>query len=77
MRRKRAALRILIADIEMTLDSTAVRRDGTVRIIIRVLEVLTDSRFNSVLLNLYRDHNDRMAFHSDCPSSDHLAQLGA
>jgi alkylated DNA repair dioxygenase AlkB len=29
------------------------------------LEALTDSRFNSVLLNLYRDHNDRMGFHSD------------
>lgn len=31
----------------------------------RELEELTDSRFNSVLLNLYRDHNDRMGFHSD------------
>ncbi|TPG43631.1 alpha-ketoglutarate-dependent dioxygenase AlkB [Sphingomonas koreensis] len=29
------------------------------------LEELTDARFNSVLLNLYRDHNDRMGFHSD------------
>ncbi len=31
----------------------------------RELEELTDARFNSVLLNLYRDHNDRMGFHSD------------
>lgn len=31
----------------------------------REVEQLTDSRFNSVLLNLYRDHNDRMGFHSD------------
>ena len=29
------------------------------------LEALTDARFNSVLLNLYRDQNDRMGFHSD------------
>lgn len=29
------------------------------------LEALTDVRFNSVLLNLYRDQNDRMGFHSD------------
>lgn len=29
------------------------------------LEQLTNARFNSVLLNLYRDHNDRMGFHSD------------
>lgn len=29
------------------------------------LERLTDSRFNSVLLNFYRNHNDRMGFHSD------------
>jgi len=29
------------------------------------LEVLTDARFNSVLLNRYRDQNDRMGFHSD------------
>lgn len=31
----------------------------------RELEQFTDARFNSVLLNLYRDHNDRMGFHSD------------
>lgn len=31
----------------------------------RELQELTDSRFNSVLLNLYRDQNDRMGFHSD------------
>jgi len=31
----------------------------------RELEALTDARFNSVLLNLYRDQNDRMGFHSD------------
>ncbi|MBT2244630.1 alpha-ketoglutarate-dependent dioxygenase AlkB [Sphingobium sp. BHU LFT2] len=31
----------------------------------RELQELTDARFNSVLLNLYRDHNDRMGFHSD------------
>jgi alkylated DNA repair dioxygenase AlkB len=29
------------------------------------LEALTDARFNSVLLNLYRDQSDRMGFHSD------------
>ena len=29
------------------------------------LEQLTDAKFNSVLLNLYRDQNDRMGFHSD------------
>ena len=29
------------------------------------LQALTDARFNSVLLNLYRDQNDRMGFHSD------------
>ena len=29
------------------------------------LEALTDTRFNSVLLNLYRDQNDRLGFHSD------------
>lgn len=31
----------------------------------RELELLTDARFNSVLLNLYRNHDDRMGFHSD------------
>jgi alkylated DNA repair dioxygenase AlkB len=31
----------------------------------RELEQLTDARFNSVLLNLYRNQNDRMGFHSD------------
>lgn len=31
----------------------------------RELELLVDARFNSVLLNLYRDENDRMGFHSD------------
>jgi alkylated DNA repair dioxygenase AlkB len=31
----------------------------------RAVEELTGTRFNSVLLNLYRDHNDRMGFHSD------------
>lgn len=31
----------------------------------REIELLTDVRFNSVLLNLYRDQNDRMGFHSD------------
>lgn len=31
----------------------------------QTLEGLTDARFNSVLLNLYRDQNDRMGFHSD------------
>ncbi len=29
------------------------------------LERLIDIKFNSVLLNLYRDQNDRMGFHSD------------
>jgi alkylated DNA repair dioxygenase AlkB len=29
------------------------------------LEAFTTARFNSVLLNLYRDQNDRMGFHSD------------
>ncbi|WP_298019759.1 alpha-ketoglutarate-dependent dioxygenase AlkB [uncultured Parasphingopyxis sp.] len=29
------------------------------------LEELIDERFNSVLLNLYRDHRDSMGFHSD------------
>jgi alkylated DNA repair dioxygenase AlkB len=31
----------------------------------RELELLIDDRFNSVLLNLYRNQNDRMGFHSD------------
>lgn len=31
----------------------------------RELELLTEDKFNSVLLNLYRNHNDRMGFHSD------------
>lgn len=31
----------------------------------RELQEITDARFNSVLLNLYRDQNDRMGFHSD------------
>ena len=31
----------------------------------RELELLTEARFNSVLLNLYRNQNDRMGFHSD------------
>lgn len=29
------------------------------------LEIVAKCRFNSVLLNLYRDNNDRMGFHSD------------
>lgn len=33
------------------------------------LEKLTTARFNSVLLNLYRDQNDRMGFHSDNEAS--------
>ncbi|RMB55775.1 alkylated DNA repair dioxygenase AlkB [Sphingomonas sp. PP-CE-3A-406] len=31
----------------------------------RELESIVDARFNSVLLNLYRDNNDSMGFHSD------------
>lgn len=31
----------------------------------RALENCTDEKFNSVLLNLYRDQRDRMGFHSD------------
>lgn len=31
----------------------------------RNVEECTDARFNSVLLNLYRDQNDSMGFHSD------------
>lgn len=31
----------------------------------RKLEECTEATFNSVLLNLYRDNNDRMGFHSD------------
>jgi len=31
----------------------------------RRVEQVTDAEFNSVLLNLYRNHNDRMGFHSD------------
>lgn len=31
----------------------------------RRVEDCTDCRFNSVFLNLYRDHNDSMGFHSD------------
>jgi Alkylated DNA repair protein len=31
----------------------------------RRIEDCTDVRFNSVFLNLYRDHNDSMGFHSD------------
>ena len=30
-----------------------------------VVEALTATRYNSVLLNYYRDNNDRMGFHSD------------
>jgi alkylated DNA repair dioxygenase AlkB len=31
----------------------------------RRVEECTDHRFNAVFLNLYRDHNDSMGFHSD------------
>jgi alkylated DNA repair dioxygenase AlkB len=31
----------------------------------RRIEDCTDTRFNSVFLNFYRDHNDSMGFHSD------------
>lgn len=31
----------------------------------RQIEECTDHRFNAVFLNLYRDHNDSMGFHSD------------
>lgn len=31
----------------------------------RCVEEVTDARFNSVFLNLYRDHRDSMGFHSD------------
>jgi alkylated DNA repair dioxygenase AlkB len=31
----------------------------------RRVEDCTDARFNAVFLNLYRDHNDSMGFHSD------------
>lgn len=31
----------------------------------RRIEDCTESRFNAVFLNLYRDHNDSMGFHSD------------
>ena len=31
----------------------------------RRIEDCTESTFNSVILNLYRDHNDSMGFHSD------------
>lgn len=31
----------------------------------RRIEDCTDNKFNSVFLNLYRDHNDSMGFHSD------------
>lgn len=31
----------------------------------RIVENFTGAEFNSVLLNLYRDHRDRMGFHSD------------
>lgn len=31
----------------------------------RRIEDCTDARFNAVFLNLYRDHNDSMGFHSD------------
>ena len=31
----------------------------------RRIEDCTDATFNSVFLNLYRDHNDSMGFHSD------------
>jgi len=31
----------------------------------RRIEDCTEARFNSVFLNLYRDHNDSMGFHSD------------
>lgn len=30
-----------------------------------VVQALSNERFNSVLLNYYRDHRDRMGFHSD------------
>jgi alkylated DNA repair dioxygenase AlkB len=35
----------------------------------RDIEMLVGATFNSVLLNLYRDHNDRMGFHSDNEAS--------
>jgi alkylated DNA repair dioxygenase AlkB len=31
----------------------------------REVECVTEAKFNSVLLNYYRDHNDSMGFHSD------------
>jgi alkylated DNA repair dioxygenase AlkB len=31
----------------------------------RCVEEVSDARFNSVFLNLYRDHRDSMGFHSD------------
>jgi alkylated DNA repair dioxygenase AlkB len=37
----------------------------TLRELRRRIEDCTDARFNSVLLNKYRDHNDSMGFHSD------------
>ena len=35
----------------------------------KTLEDLVEVKFNSVLLNLYRDQNDRMGFHSDNETS--------
>jgi alkylated DNA repair dioxygenase AlkB len=37
----------------------------TLLIIRDVVQRLSNERFNSVLLNYYRDHRDRMGFHSD------------
>jgi len=38
---------------------------ATLQAIRRRVEMLTGHSFNSVLLNYYRDHNDRMGMHSD------------
>ena len=60
----------LYADKGMTYDYSGISLNplpwtDLLREIKRRVEDCTDARFNAVFLNLYRDHNDSMGFHSD------------
>lgn len=60
----------LYADKGMTYDYSGISLHplpwtDLLREIRRRVEDCTESRFNAVFLNLYRDHNDSMGFHSD------------
>lgn len=60
----------LYADKGMTYDYSGISLNplpwtDLLREIKRRVEDCTEARFNAVFLNLYRDHNDSMGFHSD------------